>query len=526
MTESISPDENSYRPKDSSEPAGFTYDDPNAAAQTESIYTPEREFVLIRLFRRIGELLGIRRQTEPEYIYILDPTMIAPPTARPAGGLPPTEFLPHQEPSVARESFAFDHEEPGVAGVTKQERTDQWTEPAESLPNVSQVVPQPVDLEAAATPPESEVYDPVEIEPANSHFAQLTSEAVTQPLVPPEPEVQAPSYEPRQEEIEARTAHFEQHHEDAATVGAQAPETPLAAAELIQPKSAQAAEPLPRRVAARHPDELDEAIAILREAGSKISAAISEAEEWLSTKESALVRKAERSFAPSPKPRRLQSPMTARISTEGLPAQGLTASSEPSVAEVEPETTSEPESSPKSEPLPFPSLQREVAWKEEGGTASAEQTEVPPVPRGTVSAAVPRRPTLARSGRRVPFWKRIDWVAQFIPEPVEVLGGLAVAILLVLGISFAGRPPSDLLPQQAHPRQPAGVTVTTHPVPATTPQASRPHRTVAVPPPSHRAPGATENDEEPEVVTHHYKAKPSPSTQATVAGVKHYSDIE
>ena len=32
-------------------------------------YEPEREFVLMPLFRRIGEMLGLRRNQEPEYIY-------------------------------------------------------------------------------------------------------------------------------------------------------------------------------------------------------------------------------------------------------------------------------------------------------------------------------------------------------------------------------------------------------------------------------------------------------------------------
>jgi len=527
MTASISPDENSYSPKDSSESTGFTYGDPNAPVQTESTYVPEREFVLMPLFRRIGELLGIWRQTDREYIYILDPTMLTAPTAQPARELPQAEPLPDQEITFAHESVAADHEEAGLAGVTKEERIDQWAEPAELPPNVSPVVPEPVALEAAATQPELEACEPVEIESPISHFAPLTSEAVMQLSVPSEPEVQAPSYEPRLEEIEAQTAHFDQDHVDGAAAEVQARETPLPAAEVIQPKSAQAAVPQPRR----RRDELDEAIAILREAGSKISAAISAADEWLSTKESELVRKAERVLAPAPKPRCLQSSIPARRSNAGLPVQGLTASSEPTVAEFKRETISEPASSPKSEPLPFPSLQREVAWQEQGGPALAEHTQVRPVPTVTVSAVVPRRPMLARSRRRVPFWKRIDWVAQFVPEPVEVLGGVAVAILLVLGISLVGRPASDVLPQQARPRQAGGVTVTTHPGPATTPRTSRPHRTVApeqrgVAPATHRAPGAIENDAEKDVVTHHYKAKPSPSTQATVAGVRHYSDIE
>src|SRR5207302_6557878 len=72
MTASSNPDENAYIAKDaaSNEPAGFVYDNPSAPApETESAYIPEREFVLMPLFRRMGELLGIRRRKEPEYIY-------------------------------------------------------------------------------------------------------------------------------------------------------------------------------------------------------------------------------------------------------------------------------------------------------------------------------------------------------------------------------------------------------------------------------------------------------------------------
>src|SRR5690349_10215536 len=73
MTASINPDDYSYPPKeaaDAREPQGFVYDNPNPLpVEPESTYVPEREFVLMPLFRRIGEMLGIRRREEPEYIY-------------------------------------------------------------------------------------------------------------------------------------------------------------------------------------------------------------------------------------------------------------------------------------------------------------------------------------------------------------------------------------------------------------------------------------------------------------------------
>ena len=42
---------------------------------------PEREFVLMPLFRRIGELLGIRREEETEYLYEPEPESSATPTS-------------------------------------------------------------------------------------------------------------------------------------------------------------------------------------------------------------------------------------------------------------------------------------------------------------------------------------------------------------------------------------------------------------------------------------------------------------
>ncbi|PYY05127.1 MAG: hypothetical protein DMG64_03505 [Acidobacteria bacterium] len=483
MMASFSPDDNSSKPKDASEASGFIYDHANAPAPAESGYVPEREFVLMPLFRRFGEMLGIRREPEPEYIY--QGEELAPETLHQPEPQHRSD-LGDNETSCAREETV--PAEPKFAAVDQQlEPVNQFHEQkvAEPLPSVAPAVPEPIVFETAATEPESPVLESP-AEATGSHFEAPARQPIIPPLTPVE---------------------YEQ------------------AAEVAQASSAAAQKTQAQKTPARRPDELDEAIAMLREAGSKISAAVSEAIEWLSAKENELVLKAERSLGPAPKTRRVASSSAAR-STRTNRIQRR--SSSPAVAASDSERIPESEADPKWEPLAFPSLQREVAWKEQGGPALAEQPEARPMRQATNQPPVPR-PTLVHSSSKVPFWKRFNWAGQFTPKRVAVLGGLTMAILLVLGVSLARRPASEVLPPQPRPIQPRGVTVTTYPV--TNPHASQPHRTPApaqhaVAPRTQRASRAAKHDEEPEVVTHYYKAKPSPSKQATVAGVKHYSDME
>ncbi|PYY17176.1 MAG: hypothetical protein DMG61_03000 [Acidobacteria bacterium] len=526
MTASTNPDDNSYTRKDPAEPSGFVYDDPNAPPQTESTYVPEREFVLMPLFRRIGELLGIRRESEPEHVY------------EAASGAPHTESgLAHEELSFVPEETSASRRESSLAGISTaepaREPADQWSKPetVDPLPGVIPPAAQPVFLESAGSQPKAPTFEPLpEIEASSSHHEPLAPEIVSPPsaLAEPETEPAAHEWQDEAEVIEAPGAYFEESPQDHPATESHVPETELPAATVFHAMPAPAAKPQPRPPA-RRPDELDEAIAMLREAGSKISAAISEAVEWLSTKENELVRKAERSLAPAPKARRVQ---TARSIPGSRPVESTTASRE-AIAADDSETASTSSSVPKWEPLAFPGLQREAAWQERR-SAAAEKTvsEVPPVSSSMDGESVKRRPVLVRSRRRVPFWKRIDWAGEFTPKRVAVLGGVMMAMLLVLGVSLARRPASEVLPPQPRPIQPGGVTVTTHPrASATTPPKTQPRRTAApapraVAPAAHRSQRALSYDNEPDVVTHYYKAKPSPSKQATVAGVKHYSDME
>jgi hypothetical protein len=176
---------------------------------------------------------------------------------------------------------------------------------------------------------------------------------------------------------------------------------------------------------------------------------------------------------------------------------------------------------PESETVEAPALQRERAWRE------SEQ----PKPAATKVSG----PRLVSTNKQksLPLWKRVDWSRQFTPQRVAILGAAAMAILMVLGISFARRPAGSMLPEQQQVRniQPGGVTLTTHQrraVPAALPQTRR--QTVAPAAMARRPlarPQRAATYSEPDVVTHYYKKeKPSPTHQSTVAGVPHFSDME
>jgi hypothetical protein len=177
---------------------------------------------------------------------------------------------------------------------------------------------------------------------------------------------------------------------------------------------------------------------------------------------------------------------------------------------------------PKWESDQAPASQPEAGWRERGETLVARAKEARPAERWPV-ALKPRRPALR---------KRIDWAQEFTPKRVAVLGGVAMAMLMVVGISLARRPASSVLPQQqTHVIQPRGVTLTTHPrttAPSTTPavQQAKPAPQRQAVAPAHSSKRAAYNNNYPDVVTHYYsKQKPSPAHQSTVAGVKHYSDM-
>jgi hypothetical protein len=174
-----------------------------------------------------------------------------------------------------------------------------------------------------------------------------------------------------------------------------------------------------------------------------------------------------------------------------------------------------------------PAMQRELAWRERHDDSIGTRE---PLPAPIHFLAKPDRPLTPPP---IPIWKRVNWAEEFTPKRVAVLGGFAMAVLLVVGISFARRPASSVLPeQQTGAIEPGGVTVTAHPVASPAPPRVL-RKTAANERPSpmrqHRSPRASANDYDdgPDVVIHHFDTakKPSPVKQTTVAGVRHYSDM-
>ena len=497
MTASINPDDHSYSSKDadSREPQGFVYDDPNAPpAEPESDYVPEREFVLMPLFRRIGELLGIRRGEEPEYIHEAsqEATRLEANTS-------------HEEQNAGLDGAAHPEPARGSHAEHVHEPVQEWAqlEPT-GLPEAIPVIPEPQPSQTAAmheTPETSSIQEPEHSEILPTHLEQ-------------------PSFAP------ASLQAYQEEPSPASPKSFDEVEVPAAVPEVIAARSTNEAQQQRRRPAPRRKDEIDEAIAVLRKAGSKVSTAISQIVGWLSSKEQELVRSAERSLAPAPKRRRVQASAARSVTKQPLAVSQSTA--EPAATPSTSETGPEAPAVPKWEPLQFPALQREVSWTEQVAPAPAERRTSQP--DGQATHPLKRGPALVKPRPKVPFWKRIDWAAEFTPKRVAVLGGVIMAMLIVAGVTFARRPASEVLPPQPRPIQPGGVTVTTHSTSAAATAPSQQSRRTA--PSAKRAVAPTRRatravaPEEPDVVTHHYKQQPSPLKQSTVARVKQYSDTD
>jgi len=519
MTASINPDDYSHTPKDTDprDPQGFTYEDPNTQpTEPESTYVPEREFVLMPLFRRIGELLGIRRGEEPEYIY--EATQEAPPSQVNSA---------HEDANPVPESHAQPVLESRFveAGEPIHESIQEPAKPEpEFVSEVAPVASEPITsadhlaLQTSSFPePEEAEVVPTRFEEPSFAIEHLPT-AQSKPLEAATPAVSMQNFE-------------QPEYEPAAEIHAS--QTLPTLPEVAAARSTSLAPSAERRPAPRRKDEIDEAIAILREAGSKVSTAISQAVEWLSEKEEELVREAKRSLAPAPKTRRVQA-VTAIPRVTSAPPSQAALSTEPIAAPTEPVTADESSAVPTLEPLQFPALQREISWTGNVAPARPVERSGPKTQQPIQTTySVKQRPALVPRRPKVPFWKRIDWAAEFTPKRVAVLGGVIMAMLIVAGVTFARRPASEVLPPQPHAIQPGGVTVTTHPNPPAAAQPTQQSRKAT--PPARRAvkaapvrtqPSRAASSEEPDVVTHYYKQKPSPSKSATVAGVKHYSDVE
>lgn len=443
------------------EQPGFIYDDPNATEheteyEYDPNYVPEREFVLMPLFRRIGQMLGLRHRREDQYVYTPEPVgsaaensgvpepglplqarvaeeheSAAAPAAMPleSEGRPETEDVLAIEPEFASEPMFAQHTAPELVPAIEQQQVEPITEEA-------QFEPEPVAMQEETEP-------------------QPVLSSMEEPIVP--------AVAPEIQEI-------------------QKPITPE-----VQPVVARAARPSSPARPVLTQEDIKELIApiaeVTREAAAKISATVSQAAEWLHAKEEEILRRAEQTVATA---------MSSRSRTQ-------TAEEAPNVSIWEPSET--------------PGVQPELAQ----------------------AMPAQRRPQLVRKPVRVPFWKRIDWSRELTPTRAAILGAVAMAALMYVGISLARRPASSVLPpQETRAIKPGGVTLTTHPSAAPAVRATQPQRrSPAVSsrptarPVSNRAHRAPAYDDGPDVVTHYYgKPKPSPVHQSTIAGVRHYSDMQ
>jgi hypothetical protein len=442
-------------------------------------YEPEREFVLMPLFRRIGEMLGFRRSPEAEYVY-------QPEQNAPAQQPVPQTAEPQQE--VVLPETAIQYSEPQLPAETQV-----LTESA--LPG------QPYQQDVTHDQNEEDV---LQLEPHTPHhasdngvhesfeeFPQWHSEPVE---IEAQPEFTAPSNQTADEPLVAARS--------------EAPEMePALTRSVVEewPVPVQPASPSPATAPKRSPEEVRQLVAPLREAAVKITAIVAQAAEWLRAKEEEFLRSAETIAAESKREQQSLRSSSAHVDSriEDSAVTGTLHGAE------------------------VPAVQRELAWREKRDASSMPRE---PLPAAIQFIAKPDRPLRAPS---VPFWKRVNWAEEFTPKRVAVLGGLAMAVLLVLGISFARRPASSVLPeQQTRSLEPGGVTVTTHPAAAPVPpqvlrKASATERPSPVPQHRSRRATADDYDDGPDVIIHHYDTakKPSPVKQTTVAGVRHYSDM-
>ena len=449
----------------SSAEGGFAYD-PN--------YQPEREFVLMPLFRRIGEMLGLHRSQEAEYVYEPEQsTLSSQPALRTIEPQPevvlPETAIQYSEPQLPAEAQVLS--ESAVLGQPQEHpelTRDQYHEDVlqhESLP--SQHATSDV-VDGSFEELHQKQAEPI----AQPDFNPAAFETAGEPLVAARSE--APEMEPAQ------------------SFGEEWPVPPPAAR----------TSPAPAR--RRSPDEVRQLVAPLREAAVKITAIVAQAAEWLRTKEEEFLHSAETIATES---RREQESLRSSSVQLDSPTEESATAAMLQQAEVR-------------------GQQREFAAREERESLSPRAS----APVLIQFVAKPDRPMRAPS---VPVWKRVNWAEEFTPKRVAVLGGVAMAVLLVLGISFARRPASSVLPeQQTRSFEPGGVTVTAHPVAAPVPPQVV-HKAAAIdrpsPVPQHRSrrASADDYDDGPDVITHHYDTakKPSPVKQTTVAGVRHYSDM-
>lgn len=248
-------------------------------------------------------------------------------------------------------------------------------------------------------------------------------------------------------------------------------------------------------------------IAPLLDAAKNFSDAFSAANQWAERKTSDIFRRPQTAETGSAAPATPKEPIPFPTIEPAATTQQL------ETATAQPEEQASPAIEADAQ-LTVPALQREMAWEH----SSESHVLVPPAAQQSASPD-PGLPPIAS------WWQhRIDWSVYLTSKRVALLGGLAMAALIILGISLARRPAANMLPEQTatHTLEPGGVTLSTHPVLTRT---SPPQHESSTPPHARVRTSRAFVDDGPEVVTHYYNQKPSPVHQATVDGVRHYSDL-
>jgi hypothetical protein len=456
MTPRITPDDSHTVPSSETFDQDLSYSD-SSNSELESGYIPEREFVLMPLFRRLGQMFGLRRNEEPEYVYT--PESVAPP------------------PRAV---------------------TEAQVEPISASMQTSEIV------EEAPLAPSAVTDDILGIEPKTEEAVAVAQPTFTQS----EAVIPTPArFEPAVEQVAEQSIQEPAWVESARLDEDEFKPQPVEKLEPVSPASVVAYTETPEPtvpVAPMTRQDAQDLAAQIRDATAKISAAVTQAAAWLHTKEEEILRRAEMPLEPE-KP--VETPRTARF--DSAPVVSLSGRDQASELE-------------KDE---VPALQREVAWQSERGQSTAGIAQ-PLTPESRK-----RRLSLVSKPAGLPVWRRIsriNWAQQFTPKRVAILGASIMAILIVLGISFARHPAADELPQQTRAIDHGGVTLTTHPQTVTAtpqPQAAR-QAGSSKPAPRSQAHQARNYDNGPDVVTHYYgKPKPSPIRQTATTGVRHYSDV-
>lgn len=244
----------------------------------------------------------------------------------------------------------------------------------------------------------------------------------------------------------------------------------------------------------------------LSQAAQAVSGAFSAAAQWSERKKNEILRRTQANETNAAAPATLKEPIPFPTIEPAAMTQP------PEITAVPPPQQAAPEIQADAQ-LTVPALQREMAWEDSPSEAH------------DLSPAAQKASPDAGSPPTATWWQhRIDWSAYLTSKRVALLGGLAMAALIILGISLARRPAADMLPEQtaSHSLEPGGVTLSTHPALTRTVPTQQGN-----PAPAHaRARNSRPfADGGPEVVTHYYNQKPSPVHQATVDGVRHYSDL-